>query len=148
MGPRRSPGSFDQDEWRLGGDKYGLEADFEGVGTSPNYRGGSWTEQRGTHRAGPYVGLGPKGYTRSDETIYEDACQRLMRFGYVDARDIEVKVERGEVTLEGSVHDRDQKRLAEDLVDAVPGVVDVHNRIRVRHLPAVSRLASPERDED
>jgi hypothetical protein len=148
MAPRHEPPSIDQNEWRLGGDKYGLEPDFGGVGTSPNYRGGSWVEQRGTHRAGPYVGRGPKGYARSDESIYEEACQRLLRDGYVDATDIEVKVEHGEVTLEGWVEDRDQKRLAEDLVEAVPGVVDVHNRTRIRGGPSARRTPNLERADD
>jgi hypothetical protein len=86
---------------------------------------------------GPYVGRGPKGYVRSDERIYEDVCERLMRFGHVDASDIEVHVSRGEVTLEGVVDDRLQKRLAEDLADGVPGVIDVHNRLRIRRQPGV-----------
>jgi hypothetical protein len=116
----------------------GLEPDFGGVGTTPNYRGGSWVEQRGTTRAaGPYVGRGPKGYARSDERIYEDVCERLLRFGHVDATDIEVQVSRGEVTLTGWVDDRDQKRLAEDLAASVGGVFDVHNRIRIRRQTAV-----------
>jgi hypothetical protein len=115
----------------------GLEPDFGGVGTTPNYRGGSWVDQRGTRREGPYVGRGPKGYSRSDDRIYEDVCERLLRYGHVDASDIEVQVNRGEVTLTGSVDDRDQKRLAEDLAAGVGGVFDVHNRIRIRRQPAV-----------
>lgn len=116
----------------------GLEPDFGGVGTTPRYRGGSQVDQAGTTRPpGPYVGRGPRGYTRSDETIYEDVCERLTRFGYVDATDVEVSVSGGEVTLEGWVADRDQKRLAEDLADGVPGVLDVHNRIRIRRQPGV-----------
>ncbi|HZU82940.1 MAG TPA: BON domain-containing protein [Polyangiaceae bacterium] len=136
---------------RASGGARGLEPDFGGVGTSPNYRGGSWVDQRGTSRArGPYVGVGPKGYRRSDQAIYEDVCERLMRFGYVDASDLEVSVEGGEVTLTGWVDDRDQKRLAEDLSDGVAGVHDVHNRIRIRHQPGtgVPELAREARASD
>lgn len=111
----------------------GLEPDFGGVGTTPNYRGGSWVEQRGTTASpGPYIGRGPKGYARSDERIHEDVCERLMRFGHVDATEIEVEVQKGEVKLAGWVADRDQKQLAEDLVRRVSGVFDVHNCIRIR----------------
>jgi osmotically-inducible protein OsmY len=50
----------------------------------------------------------------------------------LDASDIEVSVEQGEVTLRGYVPDRQAKRLAEDIVDFVAGVKDVHNQIRIR----------------
>jgi osmotically-inducible protein OsmY len=43
---------------------------------------------------------------------------------------MDVRVESGEVTLEGTVDDRWEKRLAEDVAEAVPGVRDVHNRLR------------------
>lgn len=121
---------------RIGG--RGLEIDYGGLGTTQHYRGGSWTDQTGTRRApGPYVGRGPKGYARSDQRIYEDVCERLMRFGHVDATEVEVEVRDREVTLTGWVADREQKRLAEDLADGVPGVIDVHNRIRIHRQPGV-----------
>jgi osmotically-inducible protein OsmY len=56
-----------------------------------------------------------------------------MRHGQLDASDIEVAVENGDVTLEGSVEDRRMKRLAEDIAASVPGVDDVHNRLRLSH---------------
>jgi osmotically-inducible protein OsmY len=49
----------------------------------------------------------------------------------LDASDIEIVVVGGEVTLTGSVHDRDEKRLAEDLSENVSGVREVHNQLRV-----------------
>jgi hypothetical protein len=49
----------------------------------------------------------------------------------VDATDITVRVANGEVTLEGSVETRHMKRLAEDIAEDVPGVLDVHNNVRV-----------------
>ncbi len=36
------------------------------------------------------------------------------------------------MTLDGIVENRAEKRLAEDCADSVPGVVDVHNRLRIR----------------
>jgi osmotically-inducible protein OsmY len=35
------------------------------------------------------------------------------------------------VTLSGTVETRYEKRLAEDIADAVSGVQDIHNRLRV-----------------
>jgi osmotically-inducible protein OsmY len=124
---------FDQAEWigmrnRFG--EHGLEPDFGGVGTTPRYRGGSWVDQRVDQR-GAFTGRGPKGYVRSDERIFEDVCERLTLSGDVDASDIDVSVERGEVTLNGTVATRSQKGAAEAVVDAASGVVDVHNHLRL-----------------
>jgi hypothetical protein len=80
---------------------------------------------------GPYEGLGPRGYRRSDANIEEDVCDLLTQHGKIDASDIEVKVENGEVTLTGKVNDRRSKRLAEDLAESISGVTDVHNHLRL-----------------
>jgi osmotically-inducible protein OsmY len=78
-------------------------------------------------------GRGPKGYQRSDTRIHEEVCDRLT-FSDVDAENVEVTVSNGEVTLSGTVRDRQDKRRAEDLAEEIPGVRDVHNSIRV-HRP-------------
>lgn len=80
---------------------------------------------------GPHTGRGPKGYRRSDDRIHEEVCDRLEACGDVDAREVEVQVKEGEVTLAGTVPDRRMKRLAERVADSVRGVVDVHNRLRL-----------------
>lgn len=80
---------------------------------------------------GPYAGVGPKGYRRSDARIREDVCDRIERSGWVDASDVEVQVHDGEVTLTGTIESRRAKRLVEDIVDSVSGVRDVHNRLRI-----------------
>ena len=41
-------------------------------------------------------------------------------------------MEKGEVTLEGTVETRRQKRLAEALADTVRGIEDIHNRLRLK----------------
>jgi osmotically-inducible protein OsmY len=79
-----------------------------------------------------FVGKGPKNYTRSDERIREDVCDRLSDDDEVDATDITITVRDGEVTLEGSVNDRRAKHRAEDIADNVRGVKDVHNRLSAR----------------
>jgi len=85
----------------------------------------------GENRFG-HAGRGPKGYVRTDERIREDVCDRLSWDDEVDATDISVSVDKGEVTLEGSVETRHMKRLAEDIAEGVTGVTDVHNTVRVK----------------
>ncbi len=77
-------------------------------------------------------GRGPKGYKRSDERITEDINDRLSEDPYVDASEIEVSVNNGEVTLSGTVNDRGAKRRAEDIAESVSGVGNVENRIRMQ----------------
>lgn len=97
---------------------------------------GSWREWRGQPASygsdgGWHVGKGPSGYTRSDERIREDVCDRLTDDPYVDATHVEVSVQGGEVTLAGSVDRREDKRRAEDIAERVSGVREVNNRLRV-----------------
>jgi hypothetical protein len=89
----------------------------------------SW--RPGESSRGQFAGKGPKGYKRSDERIREDVSDILERNGELDASEIEVVVVAGEVTLQGEVTQRRDKRLAEDLIEDLPGVKDVHNRLRV-----------------
>lgn len=81
---------------------------------------------------GVFHGVGPKNYVRPDARVLEDVCERLAYHPYVNARDVEVYVHDGEVTLMGTIDDQEAKRLAEDVVFDVAGVKDVHNEIRVR----------------
>jgi len=96
--------------------------------------GDSGAEQRRErdHRHGPHRGRGPKGYTRSDERINEEIHDRLGDADWLDASDIEVLVEKGEVTLSGHVERRADKRLAEDIAESVSGVAHCQNNLRVR----------------
>lgn len=73
----------------------------------------------------------PKNYTRSDERIREDVCDRLAVSHEVDPSELEVTVTSGEVTLTGTVANRQMKFVAEEIADSVPGVHDVHNQLRV-----------------
>jgi osmotically-inducible protein OsmY len=78
-----------------------------------------------------HKGRGPRNYQRSDARIQEDINDRLSDDWFVDASDIEVSVLNGEVVLTGTVNERSAKRRAEDIADAVSGVKNVENRIRV-----------------
>ena len=83
-------------------------------------------------REAVHRGRGPRGYTRSDERIREDVSDRLTDNPVVDASDIDVTVQSGEVTLNGHVDSRYSKRLAEDVAEDVSGVKHVQNNLRVR----------------
>lgn len=78
-----------------------------------------------------YKGKGPKDYQRSEDRIREDVCDRLSDDDMLDATNVQVQVTGNEVTLTGTVENRDQKRRAEDVVESISGVRNVENRIRV-----------------
>jgi osmotically-inducible protein OsmY len=79
-----------------------------------------------------FRGHGPKNYSRSEDRIREDVCDRLTDEPGVDATDIEVQVSGNEVTLSGTVKDRMQRRRAEDCAEHVSGVKHVQNNLRVK----------------
>ena len=111
------------------------EAAYPGVPGS-GARGSEAQKPAGLRPAGQrppvnHRGRAPKGYTRSDERIREDLCERLSEDPRVDASDISVSVQSGLVTLEGSIADRSQKHRVEDIADACNGVCDVYNRLSV-----------------
>lgn len=103
-------------------------------GYRPGYGSSAYSdagyEQWGS-RTGQHAGRGPRNYQRSDERIEEDINDRLTDHGDLDATDIEVKVNNGEVTLSGLVDSRWAKRAAEDVAESVSGVKDVNNNLRV-----------------
>lgn len=74
---------------------------------------------------------GPKNWRRSDERIGDEVCARLADDPWIDSRAIEVMVDDGEVTLSGSVENREQRHRAAELVETAFGVEHVVNRLRV-----------------
>jgi osmotically-inducible protein OsmY len=86
-----------------------------------------WDEIRGRHG-----GIGPRGYKRSEDRVREDVSDRLTDDPWLDASEIEVEVRGDEVTLNGHVSTRQDKRRAEDMALAVSGVAEVQNNLRVR----------------
>jgi len=68
---------------------------------------------------------------RSDESLREAIREQLLQHPEIHPAGIDVQVEAGEVTLQGTVADRDTRWLVEDLVESVPGVSLVHNQLRV-----------------
>jgi hypothetical protein len=138
------PGAFNR-QFRTGTELYGTGqrgygttwggAGSTGYTSGYGYGGGqsAYSGGLGTYgEQGRFSGRGPKGYTRSDDRIREDVCERLTQHPDIDASDIEIQVKNAEVTLTGTVDRRDEKRMAEDVAESVYGVKDVHNQLRAQ----------------
>jgi hypothetical protein len=140
------------------GDSWGSQEQggWRGPGEMPGYRdsrtarphflqsssGGQIPAEQRNWSPGPHAGRGPRGYRRSDERIHGELCDRLTEAPDVDASDLEVEVREGRVTLSGTVPDRWMKHRAEDLAEAVMGVSEVENVVRVRRRDGDGERAS------
>jgi osmotically-inducible protein OsmY len=72
-----------------------------------------------------------KDHRKTDSTIQEDISKILTSDNLLDATNILVEVSKGGVRLSGNVSQQNEKERAEDLVRAVPGVLNVQNLIWV-----------------
>ena len=79
-----------------------------------------------------FRGMGPQSYKRPDERIRDDVYERLTDSHHIDARNIMVEVNQGNVTLNGTVGERRMRYMAEDLVEGVMGVVNINNQLKVQ----------------
>ena len=122
-------GDYQQQQRRgyMSSDDYEYGSPFSGKNAN-NERSSSDRERK---EAGLHKGKGPRNYQRADTRILDDINDRLTEDPHVDASDIEVSVQNGEVTLSGRVDDREAKRRAEDLAESISGVKHVENRIKV-----------------
>jgi osmotically-inducible protein OsmY len=68
---------------------------------------------------------------RPDEALTRELQEILIGDPELDASEIDVEVEGGAVTLRGTVDSGDAKLLAEELVESVTGVREVHNQLKV-----------------
>lgn len=95
------------------------------------FGGGGEHEQdyRGERR--DFRGKGPKGYKRNDERISDEVHERLTDDPWVDASNISINVSNGEVTLTGTVENREAKHRAERVIEDCSGVHHVQNNLRV-----------------
>ena len=129
---------YGQETWRENlGDRRGTETGSY-RDNDWNLRNNQWSQSQTSERRwesgreqGTFAGRGPRNYKRSDERIIEDINERLTRDPNLDATDIEVSCQNGEVTLTGSVDNRWAKRRAEDIAEEVWGAREVRNQIRV-----------------
>lgn len=131
------------------------EYDYSSPGDAHNMRDSGrflpWTDREEGNMRGGRTGRSalfksPKGYTRSDERIKEDVCDRIGRLGAVDPSDVEVNVKDGEVTLTGTISQRSWKHLIEDTVDDIAGVKEIHNQLRVASASSTSRSQNANHD--
>jgi osmotically-inducible protein OsmY len=88
-------------------------------------------EDRYDGRQAGHRGRGPAGYKRSDERINDEVHERLTDDPWVDASNISISVSGGEVTLSGTVDEREAKHRAERIVEDISGVAHVQNNLRV-----------------
>jgi hypothetical protein len=85
-----------------------------------------------------HTGRGPRTYRRPDLRVHDDICLLLTEDSHLDATEVEVSVEHGEVLLTGTVASRRLKHLAEDIAYRVSGVLDVTNHLKVGPLSGSS----------
>jgi hypothetical protein len=73
----------------------------------------------------------PRSYSRSDERVREDICERIAADPRIDATDVSVHVRERRVVLEGSVPERRMKYVIEDVAAECLRANDVDNHITV-----------------
>lgn len=113
-------------------------------GRQQRERGGYWRQYE--QQRPQFAGRGPKDYRRSDDRIREEVCDCMTDDAHLDASEIVVDVNQGEVTLTGTVTSREQKRRAEDVAERISGVRDVTNQLRVmRDADGYDRSVGPAR---
>lgn len=78
----------------------------------------------------PYESIPVSRCRRSDEAILDDLTGQLADHPGLNATDIDVTVQEGCVTLRGVVPSHQQKRMAEAIAGATPGVRDIVDRLR------------------
>lgn len=134
----RGYGSFEQERYRDMG--YGVHEPYSQQ-SSPwqEERSRQYVPQTFASRYSGHYGRGPRLYRRSDERIKDEICERLYRSSLIDASEIDIDIKEGEVTLNGNVESREEKRFAEDVAEDVFGVTDVHNNIRVARTGTVGQ---------
>ena len=93
--------------------------------------GSEFGAERRTAPGHTRVGTGPLGRRRSDDALAAEIHEILTQDPELDTIDIEVEVAGGAVTLTGTVDSGDARMLAEELVESLSGVHEVHNRLRV-----------------
>jgi hypothetical protein len=81
---------------------------------------------------GPYSGRGPIGYDSAGDPTGQEVYSRLTQHGQIDASDIEIVIDNGEVLLDGTVDSEETKRLAQEAVETITGVRSVQNLLQVK----------------
>lgn len=95
----------------------------------------AWMDERADARSGPHAGRGPRGWSRTDARVREAVSEALMEDPLLDAREIEVQVDGGVVTLSGEVPGGSDVHRAEQLARRCGGVGEVRNDLQVHGRP-------------
>jgi len=91
----------------------------------------SWVDRAGAFFAGREDDQPRRRRGPSDRVLWAVIVERLEDERGLDLRDVEVLVENAEVTLNGTVRRKEDKRRIEDIAD-LEGVRHVQNNLRVR----------------
>lgn len=95
-------------------------------------RGRSWMGRAGAFFSGREEGEAPRRRRGpSDRVLWAVIVERLEDERGLDLRDVEVLVDNAEVTLNGAVRRKEDKRRIEDIAD-IDGVNHVQNNLRLR----------------
>lgn len=78
-----------------------------------------------------FTGRGPRGWKISDDKLKERVSEVLLHSHEVDPSSLEVVVEDRVVYLKGSIKSKGMRRVAEDLVGSIPGVIDVFSELKI-----------------
>lgn len=108
-------------------DEYGMarEENIDDIDWSHDPRSESASEM--------HYGKGPK-FWLTDENIKKKVSLALYLNSEVDAREIEVSVQKGSVHLKGFIRNRTQKKEAEHCIEYLPGVEDVFNELVIKQV--------------
>ena len=112
------------------GTRHWGHGEYKGDDSTPGSGDGRSTLERAVQTVGHFFGVGPKGYQRSDERLHEDVCEALKNHVEINASEIEVLIKQGKICLNGTVEDRQQRRLVEELLEKIPGIGEVENHLR------------------
>ncbi|WP_374468578.1 BON domain-containing protein [Phenylobacterium sp.] len=128
---------------RFAGDERGADRRTDVADERRDHPGERYEDERGDGRSwrgragGLFGGRGRDDEHRSrrrgpsDRVLWAVIVERLEDERRLDLRDVEVIVEDGEVTLNGTVRRKEDKRRIEDIAD-IDGVRHVQNNLRVR----------------
>ncbi len=77
----------------------------------------------------------PNDGKRSDAEIRQDIQALYSRNPYLRDRNIEINVDKGQVTLRGVVFTQQSWELAQDIAADINGVSEIHNPIKIQPGP-------------
>jgi len=112
-------------------------------GTDYHNRGYNYPRHPQPSSQGGHRGKGPMNFAYSDEKLRERICEMLADHDLIDPSNVDIQVKSGEVTITGTIEDRHQKRLIEDMVDNVPGVQDIHMSVKVDRNRSKAQTTAP-----